>query len=236
MSADSKTIGAETGKVYSQCKIIAFGDKFVFQIAGLIDNKIPNGWDARLIAKNIWKSESLHESDAATLVQRVSDKWIEETKIIYSDPEYIKHKRKFQPESPVIANVVFAATDKNGQLSARAVNVVFDIRAFDSTGKVALGYPFEDEVPGKWITAGSSEIIREYMDRSTPRARAFMDKWDVANAKLSSGARQAALAREMIDLSIRLHPNRIKLGRPIEVVQIEPTKGIRWIANENRCQ
>ena|ERR1700677_3097275 len=235
MSADSKAIPVNGGKAHTQCKIVAFGDKFAFQIAGLMDNDVPGGFDLRSIAKKIWESDSLHETDADKLVQTVSDRWIRETKPIYGAPDYLRHKRRNQPDSPVLGNVVFAATDKAGKLSARAINIVFDVQAFDSKGEVRLTYPSEFEYPRKWITAGSSGVIMEYMNRSTKRAKDFMDKWHSEHAKLNPSVRQSDLAREMIALSLQLQPDRDKLGPPIEVVKIEPFKGISWIDKGNHC-
>jgi hypothetical protein len=236
LSSDSKTVSVETHEVRSECKISAFGDKFAFQIAGLIKDASPNGWDVRLIARKIWKSESLHESDAAKLVQTVSDKWIAETRNIYSDPEYIRHKRHSHPESPVIANVVFAATDDNGHLALRAINVIFDVRTFDSTGTVRPAYLAKDVSSGEWLSAGSNDIIMEFMPRISQRAKEYMSRWDARTAKLGTSARQAALAREMIELSIRLHPHPDDIGPPVEVLQIIPKTGVQWIANEDKCQ
>src|ERR1700732_4343815 len=107
MSADSRMISSRDGRHSdNECKVSAFGDKFAFQVAGLIRNDISNGWDVRRIARRIWRSESRHESDAAKLVQAVSDEWIAATRKIYNDPEYLRHKRRSHPDSPVIANAV----------------------------------------------------------------------------------------------------------------------------------
>src|ERR1035437_2838878 len=65
MSADSNLRSANTGEIVKDCKISTFGNKFAFQIAGLIKDAIPNGWDVRRIARQIWQSESAHESDAS---------------------------------------------------------------------------------------------------------------------------------------------------------------------------
>jgi len=234
MSADSKTISVQSREVKSDCKISAFGDKFAFQIAGFIKDDIPNGWDVRLIARKIWQSESVHEPDAFKLVQAVSDKWMDRTRRIYSDPEYIRYRRHTHPNSPVIANVVFAATDKSGQLIARAVDVYFDMAAFDSAGRVDLGYRPRYQPPG-WIAAGSSEIINEFMLGVSPRAKKFMNDWRANNAKLTPSSRNAELARKMIEFSIRLHPHPEEIGPPVDVLQIMPKTGIHWVQGEAGC-
>lgn len=236
MSADSKVTFSKSDDSHTDCKISAFGDKFAFEIAGLIKDDKPHGWDARLIARKGWKSESLRESDAVKLVQAVADRWIAGTKKIYSDPEYLRHKRLSHPESDTIANVVFAATDKKGQLAVRAVNVVFDTTAFDSKGIVRLNYPFADLSSGTWKAAGSDEIIMEYMTGASVRAMEFLKEWRTQQASNPSpSARQADLATKIIDLSIRLHPHPERIGPPVDVLQIMPTTGIRWIQRKPQC-
>ncbi len=236
MSADSKVTSSKSGDNHTDCKISAFGDKFAFEIAGLIKDDNPHGWDARLIARKSWKSESLHESDAVKLVQAVTDKWIAATKKIYSDPEYLRHKRLSHPESDTIANVVFAATDKKGKLAAKAVNVVFDITAFDSKGIVHLSYPSGNLSPGEWKAAGSDEIITEYITGVSVRAMEFLKQWRTQQASNPSpSARQADLATKIIDLSIRLHPHPERIGPPVDVLQIMPTTGIHWIQRKPEC-
>ena len=196
---------------------------------------IPNGWDVRLIARRIWELESKHESDAFKLVRNVSDKWIEETRRLYSDPSYIRYKRRTHPNSNIIANAAFAATDNSGQLAVRGVNVTFDVKAFDATGNVRLDFPSMDLSPPYWISAGYNEIIKEFMGRATPRAKQFMKRWETQNSRLTSSARQAALAKEMIALSLKLQPHLEEIGPPIEVLQIKPRSGMLWIANEDKC-
>jgi hypothetical protein len=236
MSADSRRTSARDGRHSdNECKISAFGDKFAFQIAGLIRNDIPNGWDVRLIARRIWQSESRHETDAAKLVQAVSDKWIVATRKIYSDPEYLRYKRRSHPERPAIANAVFAATDSSGKLALRAINVAFDVTAFDSTGAVRLDYPAKKVSAGEWISAGSNQIIMEFMLRSSPRAKEFMSQWKVESAKLNPIAQQAALASKMIELSISLHPHPEEIGLPVDVLQIIPRTGIHWVQRKTDC-
>lgn len=235
LSADSKSRAVQSGKVVNDCKIVAFGNQFVVETAGLLKDDVPGGWDIRTIARRIWRLESQHETDASGLVRKVSEKWIERMRVIYNDADYIRHKRKTHPEGNVIANVAFIATDNNGHMAARGVNATFDVRVFDSTGKVKLDFPFIDLTPPYWISAGSNEIIMEYQFKTSSRAVQFSEDWALKNAKLTTDERNAAWAKEMIALSLKLHPHPEEIGPPVEVLQIKPRTGIRWVADENKC-
>ena len=235
IAADSRmTVPTTGGHDDTECKISAFGDKFVFAMAGAVKFSGDNGWDAHVIARRIWQSE-IAENDAAKLVISVSDKWVAEMENIYRKPDVIRQLRKHVSDSGVIANATFAASDKSGNLIARAVNIWFDLPLFDSKGTISVSHEGEYLAVGKSIGAGLDEIIDEFQERSSTRAREYIQWFAPQLSGMSPSQRHAAIASKFIELSILLHPRNAELGFPIDILQLVRTTGVRWVLRKPNC-
>lgn len=236
VASDSRTILPEIeGHDDTECKISAFGDKFIFALAGMAKKNDPGGWNGHLIARKIWESESASKTDAAELVLSVSEKWTIAMDEIYGNPEIVRTKRHYQPDNAIFANSFFAATDKTGKLVVRGVDISFDLPLFDSTGKIRLIHTPNAVREGGSGSAGHDEIIGEFMSQSTPRAAEFMRWWVPQISTFSRSAKRAAVASKLIELSILLHAHQEELGFPIDVVQLRPRAGVHWVSNNKNC-
>lgn len=224
IAADSRSTHAQDGSHDdTECKLSAFGDKFIFGLAGMARKRGPDGWDSHLIARQIWKAEAPKETDATKLVRSVSDGWASAMDSIYGNPEIIRAKRRDQPDNAVLANSLFAATDATGKLATYGVDISFDIPLFDSTGAVKLIHSPNDAIQkvGFGSGLGLDEIILEFTSRSTPRAAEFMRWWLPQISRLKPSDWRAAFTSKLIELSILLHPRHDELGFPVDVVQLQ---------------
>jgi hypothetical protein len=86
------------------------------------------------------------------------------------------------------------------------------------------------------IAAGHSEVIDEFMDRSTDRARRYLDSYFPTLAKLSPSARNAAISTKMIEMSILWSPQPAAVGFPIDALQLRSRTGVKWIKKKSNCQ
>jgi len=244
MSADSRT-NLSTGEHNdNECKLSAFGDKFVFSMAGVVKQtakeNAQGSWGGHAIARRIWESESKIETDAEKLVSAVSAKWVTEMEKIYKDPKFMRGHVREAPGVEVLANAFFAATDKIG-ISAKAVNIGFDLPLFNRTGwSVRFVNDIPESIPqNSWRAGGHGEIITEFMAPPpiSQRAVPFAKEFRTVNPILGPRSREqtASMAMKLIELSVELHPQRDELGLPVDVLQLQRGTGVLWIARKVNC-
>jgi len=217
----------------TECKISAFGDKFVFVMAGLVKGP---GWDAHAVAREVWQNESKSIPDATQIVQSVSQEWAKRMEEIYKRPEVISgirdHATREQvlTNTVVLTNAVFSATDKTGALVVHGMNITYSL---DILGTVS-----HDEIdvqPNSWISGGRDEIINEFLNRTSLRADQYMAEFVEQIRSLPPSDRRAALASKLLEWSIQLHPNNSELAFPIDVLQLRRTTGVHWISLKPSC-
>jgi hypothetical protein len=233
VASDSRST-TDTGKHDdTDCKIFAFGSKFIFTMAGVISIQNPK-WDAQSVAREIWERESKTVS-STPLLQRVGDKWIEAAERVYSLPRVIQDVRKHSGKIPVIANAFFAAIDNSGKLQTRAINIGFDMRLFDATGKVKLTHDIGELQPNSLLVGGLGEVVNEFNFQATPRAKSYMSWFKAHIADLPLDRQHAELNSKFIELSILLHPRSKELGFPVDVLQLQEGTGVRWVWRKPNC-
>lgn len=233
VAADSRMNIASGGHDDSECKISAFGSKFLFSMAGAA--RIGQ-WNAHSAAREVWKRESKSKSDDATLLPRTVNGWIEVAKPIYATPDLIAEIRKHMSsgDDPVVATAFFAAVDKSGRLKASAVNINFDLPLFDSTGEVKLisnanGIPADSS-----FSMGHDDVVIEFRHDTTQRAKEYMNWFRRRIAALPPHRQRAELASKYIELSILLHPKNNELAFPIDVLQLR-ADGLHWVSRKGNC-
>ena len=236
IGADSRTTAGNGVHNDNECKISAFGSKFVFAMAGMVKRDDAH-WNAHAIAREVWKKESKIDSHSARLMPRVADGWIAAMEPLYGDPEVIRQFRpRVSPGSePVIANALFAATDGTGNIVVRGVNIDLDLPLFDSTGKIHIIHDDFDLPANSHAGMGHDEIVDEFRHETSPRAKDYM-RWfsgRIANEDISR--QRAELASKFIELSILLHPKSSELGFPIDVLQLMRTTGVHWVWRKPNC-
>jgi hypothetical protein len=230
IAADSRTTGSGGDHIDTECKIHAFGPRFVFAMAGVV--KSLNQWDAQSVAREAWKRESQVTSDPETLISRVPDDWIAEMEKLYADRDAISQSQRLIAGNPVLANAIFATVDKLGKVKVRMVDISF---AIDFTGKILMNHDSHFAPDGATLYGGHAEVITEFLRGTSPRAADFM-KWFRARISTEdSNMQRADLASKFVELSILLNPHNETLAFPIDVVRLTGTEGVRWVWRKENC-
>lgn len=134
-------------------------------------------------------------------------------------------------DDPLLGVAFFAATDTSGTLAVHEVEMEFDLKQFDSTGTVSIT-PYPSDLPeNRAKPAGMAEIVDEFYNGKSTRAKEYMQWFKSRVVDLPSSQRQAELASKLIELSILLHPRNDELGFPVDVVQLRRKSGVftRWL-------
>jgi hypothetical protein len=237
---DELTIAADSRMTFGnglhddqECKISAFGNQFVFAMAGVVKRE-QEPWNAHTVARQVWEEESKKEVDPVRLVQIIANKWVTQMEEIYKQSRIFPELRKIQPENTgVLANGVFGASNGAGVIAAYSTNITFDRPLFDSSSVVSIGHN-GTIVPRGQFSAGHDEIAMEFGQQTSGRAKEYMDRF---MPQLPSGKseKRAAIAAKLIELSILLHPKSSELGFPVDVVQLAPKTGVSWVALKPNC-
>jgi hypothetical protein len=235
IAADSRRNNPETGEYDNfQCKISAFGQKFVFSMSGYVE-KI-NRWNAHALARKIWQKESSGEISADKLTTAVAGKWLTAMETTYSDADIVPTFRKhmFPGDQPILASAIFVATDKSGTVVGRVVNIYFDLQLFDATGTTRL-IPDNNPMAETWGGLGFSEIFLEFGKETSLRATEYMKWFTPQISALSHSRHDAKLASKFVELTILLHPRNSELGFPIDLLQLNGGTGVHWGQHKQKC-
>jgi hypothetical protein len=240
VGADSRTVFGSTGQyVDTQCKIAAFGNKFLFSVSGLAQNG--SHWNTTTIARDIWTAERKgHVSDSDGLVATVTDKWITEMESRLKTTDFISdiivmHEDKSVPVAYVV-NAMFAATDESRKLFIRTASIGVDWRSFSQANPVFVHdtTTVSDVRDGSLGYMGESEIASEFYFGRSDRARDYMNWFMPQIAKLPQSEKSARWIAKLVELSILLNRKR-NLGFPIDVVQLQGGKGVQWVSRKPEC-
>jgi hypothetical protein len=234
VAADSRMTIAETGEHDdAECKISAFGNKFVFAMAGVV---FPND-DIRnphFVARQIWDTESLTEDNEIKLVSAVAKEWAARMEQIYAQSGKIDLIRK-HTGGEALANAMFAATDSRGQMAVVLVAIDFDGKLFDTSGYIRITHNLQDLPAGTQVSAGFDEIANEYGLETSDRAKEYMTRFKTQISNLPPMEQRARIASKLVELSVLFDPHKDELGFPIDVLQLRPTEGINWVSIKANC-
>jgi len=224
--------GQPTGHTDSECKISMFGSQFVFVHAGIVGSDATK-WNPHSVALQAWKEQSATHRTAEALVHAVAKSWTTTMEGLLNDQNIISIQRRRMGigSDPVLATALFAGTDSSGGMAVRAVEITFDLNLFDSTNVIRLMHDGFDPSAGDHVVGGHSEIVNEFIAKSSPRAAEYMAWYDQRISALSASEQQAELASKYIELSLLLNEHRDELGFPIDVVQLRRKSGVfrRWL-------
>ena len=218
----------------TECKISAFGNKFIFTMAGVVftngDKRNPH-----LISRKIWEVESRKESSAPALVLDVANKWASKMEETFADPALMAKTRKITG-GEALATADFAATDRSGKMALASAEMHFDGPLLDRSGQLHFIHEVKLLTARRWYSAGRDDIVKEYMRRTSPRSQQFIAKLGPELSGLPPDESDARLARELIESSIALSVNKNDLAAPVDVVQLRPTLGVKWISLKPNCE
>jgi hypothetical protein len=236
IAADSRGVSAETGgHDNTQCKISAFGSKFVFSASGIV-KKIDH-WNAYTVARGIWQKELTGgQIDANKITAAVAEKWVTAMEGIYINDNIVSFRRKqmLPGEEPIIASAIFVATDKSGKIVGHVVDINFDLPLFDSTGTTRF-VSRSDPINGPWGSLGLTEVFLEFGKRTTMRASEYMEWFMPQISTLNHSSQGIKLASKFVELTILLHPRNGEVGFPIDIMQFNGGTGVNWFTRKSKC-
>lgn len=233
IAADSRGTSSRTGAHKdTDCKISAFGNKFVFAMAGA--STLNGHWEAKSIAREVWEAQS-KISSTTPLLDRVVDGWNRAMKELYSDADFIASIRPPVTGVPVIATAMFGATDDAGTLRLKTVDITFDPFLFDTQRKVQIVQNVKEVPAGQIRVMGHKEIPLEFWRGTSQRARDYDGRFNLRISNLPIDQQRAKRASKMIELSILLDPKKEELGFPIDVLQLRKGSGVRWVRRKANC-
>ncbi len=237
VAADSRSVIGKNGEHSdNRCKISAFGPTFVVTMAGYTESILTNGkteWDAHAIARDIWVTESKAVRSASKLVPRVSEEWIARMEDIYRRPGILEEEREFLKGRTLLLGAVFAGTDDMGGMTARAVEIGFNLEALNS-GKREFTLKQYDLLPDAWMSAGDDDVLREHRVPETERAKKYAALLVHKISTLPTNEQRATLATELIKQSVLLEQGA-DLGLPADVLQLNRNSGVVWVHRKCTC-
>lgn len=232
IAADSRLTWLAGGHDDTECKISAFGSKFVFAMAGVVftgGDKNPH-----LIARRIWQRKSRTNPSTTKLISDVAEEWRDKMETLYAQSGSIGGIRK-RTGGESLATAYFAATDRTGEIVLADVQIDFDGQLFDKSGRIHITHDKRILRSDNWYSAGRHEIADEYIKGTSDRAKKFMAPFRTQLATLSPSERDAKMASKLVELSILLHPLKADLAPPVDVLQMKPGIGIHWVSIKPNC-
>jgi hypothetical protein len=229
VATDSRQTLFGGGHNDKECKTFAFGEHFVFAMAGLAVFK---DTDAHMLARQIWMQESKRSVNPTILVADVSDLWTAAMKDKYDNPKIMRLLLPFG--TPAVADAVFAANG-GGSLAVRVISIRFDRELFERTGQVKLSLSAETEENHKIFYAGQVDVIEEFLKHETPRSERRAQEFAKALRGMPANERDAAFAKQFVQWSIEMSAHKDELAEPVDVVQLGNTGAVEWVALKPDC-
>jgi hypothetical protein len=116
------------------------------------------------------------------------------------------------------------------------VDIEFDSALFDSTSQIRITDRSGTVPEGFSGGTGYAEVVLEFMNRTSPRAKDYMNWFMTRIAKMPPSKQTAELASKFIELSILLHPKNSELAFPVDVVQLKGGGSVDWVWVKPNCQ
>jgi hypothetical protein len=246
MAADSRRTNVATGRVLDDdCKIAAFGDKFIAGWTGA--SHLPTGITSKTVTLRIWRAESSRRGKstnrqfvhviASAWQAAMIRHWTEE-----ADAVVIDELSKQFPDQEGIAAAIFASLDSGlGVVDLCGTNINFDRNSRDRFH--GIPGPIVDLVgpkPGPELVLrdaelGSFDIALEYLRQTTPRAKEFMQSFVPYVESLAPEKRAEEMARKMVELQIKLG-GTAGVGGNIDVLELGRGIGTHWVQAKEQCR
>jgi hypothetical protein len=243
IAADSRQVDERTGALSDNaCKLLALGAKLVFAAAGQ-SVPVPEGspvfgaevqwtYDEARIA-----FERLQSQSASNPVEAVAKVWKESIQKVLEET-FSKYPDSFvqMPQGGYLLKGVFAGLDAKGEISLMQVSV-------KPKRPPTIEMRIERIIPGErlaHLALGRTEIVTEFSDLRTERARVEAAQRERELATLDPVARVSRGATRLVDLTIGfLQPERIpdqaSVGGKIDSMELRRRGEIRWLQRSDAC-
>jgi len=242
VTADSRALGPGNLSSDDACKITALGTQLLFTEAGVSADThtilISKNWSIRQEAIRAFSKFQISKSKADP-VDEVSANWLRSVKRIYlreleSNPQKVLRSAT----NGVLMGSSFVGLDRTGQVKVREIDITFDRAKLEKTGVPTLTvnsqlWDIVDQPVIKII--GHAEIIKEFRQESSERARAEEQRWQLeANAHRNEDT-DLLYAVFLVDLTSSYAPPEWGVGGPVDEVEVLPKRGIQWIQRKPEC-
>jgi hypothetical protein len=248
VAADSRAIVGQAPPDDTQCKLSALDGKFLFVSAGLrgyvpnpVSDPVPK-WSNQDLARIAY--DNFRGFPAANVLESVASKCTE-LELANLDSMYFHHPRFILEAAKMgrgkITAAIFGGIDE-GALKLFLVQISFDITRKPSIGVSINSYIKCPEKTGNFCTIGDSDIVREFLNKTSERARYESKTWK-PDPKVTPQDRDIVRTMRLVELTI-LHQKERALpwgksakvvGGPIDAVELDRFGPPRWYRQKKNC-
>lgn len=238
VAADSRASGYQPND--NSCKIVALGRQLLFTAAGVAAHahtiQTSRNWSVQQQAVRAFRALGAKPSDA---VSRASDIWLRSMKRIYLRELKLYPRQMLSSTiNDALMNSAFVGVDQAGQLKVREIGITFNRAVVEKSGAPVLTVTDNSwHLTGQPVIkiAGHSEIIQEFQQGESERARADTERWNLEMNAHRNEDTDLLYAVFLVDLTSSYAPAEFGVGGPVDEVEIFPKSGIQWIQRKTAC-
>ncbi len=137
----------------------------------------------------------------------------------------------------MLISSAFIGLDQNGQIKVREIGIRFDPEAEKlGTPKILVDNQLWD-ITGQiaFKIGGHNEIAYEFSVQSSERARIEAEHWALEMTKHSGEDPDVLNAIHLVNVSKTYAPAEWGIGGPVDVAEMIPKVGVRWIHRKPEC-
>ena len=235
MAADSRGTSSDGTRTDAECKIAALGNDMIFVSTGVggYDSGDPRSptrsWRNADEAHRVY--DRLSAGGRHPSVAEVASEW---SNIIVRNETFLYERIPQQvldaATDGVLTEAMFGSTADDGSLTLISTDIV--VHAGGSppvTAEIGMELP-----PGSVGVIGKKDIFSEFFQATSERAKAEAARWEVESASFPPEDSELFRMIRLIDLTITYDQSG-EVGGPIDALELEHGKGIRWRQRKAIC-
>jgi hypothetical protein len=218
----------------AECKVFALGTNAAFVIAGHAwyarsePNDAPT-WNAGQEAQRLFEHAAKENggwNDA--MLDGLALSWRTSTAMHMTRLRQANLKQFRDAMGDIRSNAVFATA------AGGSVRAVYVEATLTQGGEVVVVGPAPIKCSGKPCILGHHEIADEYLNLTSQRAKAEVDRWERESAGLSEIERARRRAVNLVEAAIA-HDPRQQVGGPVDVLELHAGQKVKWIRRKPWC-
>ena len=219
----------------SECKVYALGSHAAFVIAGHASyirsepNDAPT-WYAQQEAHRLFQdSVNANGGWSDAMLEALALSWRNSTGLHLTRlrQSNLKQFRDAMGDN-IRANAVFATAAGGG------VRAVYVEATLTQGGEVLVIGPTPINCSGKPCVLGQNQVADEYLNLTSQRAKADVDRWEQENVGLPEIERARRRAVNLVEATIAHDPTR-HVGGPVDVLELHAGQKVRWLRRKPWC-
>ena len=218
----------------AECKVFALGSHAAFVIAGhaWYASSEPNDaptWNAQQEAQRLFElavRESGGWNDA--MLDGLALSWRNSTAMHLTRLRQANLKQFRDAMGDVRANAVFATA------AGDRVRAAYVEATLTQGGEVLVVGPAPIKCSGKPCILGHHQIADEYLNLTSQRAKADVDRWERESAGLSEIEHARRRAVNLVEAAIA-HDSTRHIGGPVDVLELHAGQKVKWIRRKPWC-